>query len=72
MFDYSDFRNKLRETGVVDSFQIFLLLKVWADADPGFFFGGGAEDYTILGALFKKKEHKVTNTKLSTKVNIYL
>jgi hypothetical protein len=29
-------------------------------ADPGFV---GPEAYTIFGALFKKKEHKITNTK---------
>jgi hypothetical protein len=34
--------------------------------DPGFVW---PEAYTISGALFKKK---ITNTKLGTKVNIYL
>jgi hypothetical protein len=38
-------------------------------ADPGFV---GPEAYTILGALFKKKEYKIANTKLGTNVNIYL
>jgi len=29
------------------------------------------EAYTNSGALFKKKKHKITITKLRTKVNIY-
>jgi hypothetical protein len=37
--------------------------------DPGFV---GPEAYIILGALFMKKNTKITNTKLGTKVNIYL
>jgi hypothetical protein len=42
----------------------FKNLKVKVGADPGFL---GPEAYTIFGVLFMKK-----NTKLSTKVNIYL
>jgi hypothetical protein len=36
-------------------------------ADTGFV---GHESYTIFGAF--SQEHKITNTKLSMKVNIYL
>jgi hypothetical protein len=42
----------------------FKNLKVKVGVDPGLV---GPEDYTILGVLFMKK-----NTKLGTKVNIYL
>jgi len=32
----------------------------------------GPEAYTVFGTLFQKKEeHKITNTKLGTKKNIY-
>jgi hypothetical protein len=34
--------------------------------------GRGPEACTIFGTLFKKKEHKITNKTLGTKVNIYL
>jgi hypothetical protein len=32
----------------------------------------GLEANTILGALFKGKNYKITNARLGTKVNIYL
>jgi hypothetical protein len=35
--------------------------------DPGFM---GPEVYTIFWGPLKKKEYKITNTKLGTKVNI--
>jgi hypothetical protein len=38
-------------------------------ADPSFV---GPEAYIIFGVVVKKKEYKITNTKLGTNVNIYL
>jgi len=45
------------------------IIYVYPGVDPDFV---GSEVYTLFGAIFKRKKYKITNTKLGTKVDIYL